>query len=207
MRISYQRNSPYQVRCGSITAMAACIAGAPGREQHFVGPVVRHGIGIDADALEVAAGVGFRPAPDDVAAQRDDLPGLELGRPSRHLLGMLPHELLHARLERLADGAQLGVEFLVVLLRNLAVPPHALAVILEDPRLCRTPPPWCLRPCGNCAAVLPAGLPPARIPTRTPQPRRWRRKCAARRIRPAESLLWWLRTLRPRQPEAAQISS
>ena len=82
---------------------------ARGGQQHLVGAAIGHRIGLDAAALQVAAGFAFRPAPDDVAAQRDDLPRLELRRPGRDLFGMLLHELLHAGLKGFADGAQVGV--------------------------------------------------------------------------------------------------
>ena len=49
---------------------------------------------VDAGALEVAGGLAHRPVPDDVAAERDGVPGLDLLGPRRDLLGMVLHELL-----------------------------------------------------------------------------------------------------------------
>ena len=105
---------------------------ARGRQRHFVGAVVGHRVGLHAAAQQIAAGLAFGPAPDDVASQRDDLPGLEFGRPGRHLFGMLLHELLDARLVRFADGAQVRRQFRIVLAGHVAMPPQALPVIVGD---------------------------------------------------------------------------
>src|ERR1019366_5458998 len=106
--------------------------GARGGKRHFVGPVVGHGVGLHAAAQQIAAGFAFGPAPDDEAAQRDDLPGFEFGRPGRDLLGVLLHELFDAGLVSFADGAQVGRQFRIVLAGHVAVTPQALAVIVGD---------------------------------------------------------------------------
>ena len=100
---------------------------------HLVRSTVRTGaIRIDAGPLQVGPCLVFRPCPDDVSAQSNDLPRLQLGRPGGYLLGMLAHELLHPGLKGFADGAQLRIQILVMLLRNLPVTPHPLPVILPE---------------------------------------------------------------------------
>ena len=71
-RCAFRRNGtgPYQVRCGSITAMGGMHGGTRWRQQHFVRAVIRHGIGLDADVHQLLGGFALRPAPDDVTPQR-----------------------------------------------------------------------------------------------------------------------------------------
>src|ERR1019366_8757036 len=107
-------------------------SGARSGKRHFVGAVVSHGVGLHAAAQQIAASLAFGPAPDDEAAQRDDLPGLEFGRPRRDLPGLLLHELLYAGLVGFANGAQVGRKFRIVLAGHVAVTPQALAVIVGD---------------------------------------------------------------------------
>ncbi len=105
---------------------------ARGRQRHFVGAVVNHRVGLHTAAQQIAAGLAFGPAPDDVASQRDDLPGLEFGRPGRYLFGMLLHEFLNAGLVGFANGAQVRRQFRIVLAGHVAMTPQALAVIVVD---------------------------------------------------------------------------
>ena len=81
-------------------------------------------------AQQVASRFAFGPTPDDVATQRDDVPGLELGRPGGDLLWMLAHELFHTAHEGFANGAHLGFEIFVMFLGDLPVTPQPLAVIV-----------------------------------------------------------------------------
>ncbi len=75
------------------------------REQHLVRPVVCDRVGLHSAANQVLRGFPFRPAPDDIPAERNNLPWFKLGRPGGNLLGVFLHELLHTRLKRFTDGA------------------------------------------------------------------------------------------------------
>ena len=81
---------------------------------------------MNAAALQVAAGFAKRPAPDDVAAERDHIPRMNLLRPLRHLLGMLFHEVLDAVLISFDARAHLRADLVVFLAADLRVPPHSL---------------------------------------------------------------------------------
>src|SRR5689334_10011889 len=102
-------------------------------EYHLVrSPVRTRAIRLDTASLQICPRLVLWPCPDYVSAQGYDLPWFQFGSPSGHLLRMLAHELLHPSLKRLANSAQLRIQILVVLLSNLAVPPHSLPVILRD---------------------------------------------------------------------------
>src|SRR6266446_7026532 len=70
--------------------------GAAGSDQHFVRASISGRIRLNASAPEVAAGFAQRPAPDDVPAERNYIPGVNLLRPLWHLFGMLTHEGFYA---------------------------------------------------------------------------------------------------------------
>ena len=78
------------------------------RDEPFVRAVILDRIGLDADPLQVVAGLALGPAPDDVARQGDAHPGFDLGRPGGHFGGMLLHVVLDAGLIGFDQGARLG---------------------------------------------------------------------------------------------------
>src|SRR5256714_15494037 len=96
---------------------------------------IRHRVGLEASAQQVAAGFANRPAEDDVATERDHVPGMNLLRPGRHLFGMRFHKRADAVLIRLDAGAHARADLIVTLTTDGLVPPeslnHVLAVILR----------------------------------------------------------------------------
>src|SRR5438045_7005083 len=113
-----------------------CVHGrARRRDQPFIRAVILDGIGLDSRVNQVCTRLAFRPAPDDIAAQRDHLPWFEFRRPGRHLVWMFRHELPDTGLKRLNDCSNLRTKLLVVFLGKAAMAPETLAVIMPEPAL------------------------------------------------------------------------
>ena len=103
-----------------------------GRDQHLVRAAIGEGPEVDAGALQVGGGLAHRPVPDDVAAECDGVPRLDLLGPGRDLLGMLLHELLDPALIRLDHPAHLRADLVVAGLADLGVPHDALAQVVAE---------------------------------------------------------------------------
>ncbi|GBC78752.1 hypothetical protein HRbin08_02250 [bacterium HR08] len=89
---------------------------------------IRH----DPHATQIGQSFAHRPVEEDEPPQSDDVPRLNLRRPSRYLLRMFPHVRLHAFDEGLDHGARLRAEAMIILPAHLGVSPEALHVILRE---------------------------------------------------------------------------
>ncbi len=116
---------------------------ALGGDQHFVRAAVAERPEAQAGALEVVGRLTHRPVPDDVAAQRDHVPGLDFLRPGGNLLGVLVHELLDSVLIRFDHSAHLRADLFVPGPADLGVPHDALAQVFAETNRGRRLRPWC----------------------------------------------------------------
>ena len=106
------------------------------REQNFVGASIGDFVGPNPGLLQITARLSHRPAPDDVSAQCDNVPGLNLLRPGRDLFRVLFHELPDALLIGLHDSPHFWADLAIFLPADFGVTPHALDEVV--PKIFRT---------------------------------------------------------------------